>query len=245
MLPLLYSELAEWWPLFSPPSDYAGEAAFYGDQLIAACRHTPETLLEFGSGGGNNAWHMKQRFEITMVDLAPAMIEVSRALNPECAHYQGDMRTFSTGKTYDAVFIQDASSFMRSEADLRAMIHNAARHLRPGGAALFAPDHTRESFSPHTEHGGVDRDGRGLRYLQWTWDPDPTDCSYVCDFAILMRDAEGSVGTRYDRHVLGALARETWLAAIGDAGLDARPVSCTFPGAERFAGEVFVGTKRT
>jgi ubiquinone/menaquinone biosynthesis C-methylase UbiE len=78
----LYDDLAAWWPLMSAPSEYAEEAAFYGDALVAACAPPPETLLELGSGGGNNASYLKARFRCTLVDRAPGMLAVSRRLNP-------------------------------------------------------------------------------------------------------------------------------------------------------------------
>jgi len=59
--PKLYADLAEWWPLLSAPADYAEEAAIYQRLLIDACERTPRTLLELGSGGGNNASHLKAR----------------------------------------------------------------------------------------------------------------------------------------------------------------------------------------
>ena len=62
--PKLYSELASWWPLMSPPGAYAEEAEQYAAILTAACR--PKSLLELGSGGGNNASHLKKLFEMTL-----------------------------------------------------------------------------------------------------------------------------------------------------------------------------------
>ncbi len=102
----LYEELAEWWPLFSAPEDYAEEAAFFAEVLTKGC--APRTVLELGSGGGNNALYLKSKFEMTLVDLSPQMLAVSRALNPECEHREGDMRTVNLGRTFDAVFIHDA-----------------------------------------------------------------------------------------------------------------------------------------
>jgi SAM-dependent methyltransferase len=46
-------------------------------------------VLELGSGGGNNASHLKARFEMVVVEPSPAMLAVSRALNPECEHEHG------------------------------------------------------------------------------------------------------------------------------------------------------------
>ncbi|HIN10817.1 MAG TPA: class I SAM-dependent methyltransferase, partial [Acidobacteria bacterium] len=91
-LPRLYSDLADWWPLLSSPGEYVEEASFYRRTLVDASSAPPRTLLELGSGGGNNASHLKAYFQLTLVDLSPSMLAVSRTLNPTCEHIVGDMR---------------------------------------------------------------------------------------------------------------------------------------------------------
>ena len=103
---------------------------------------------------------MKAHFRPTLVDASPGMLAVSRALNPECEHLEGDMRTVRLGRTFDRVFVHDAITYMTTEADLRAVLETAYVHCRPGGAALFAPDHLKENFAPSTDCGGHDADGR-------------------------------------------------------------------------------------
>ena len=53
--------------------------------------------------------------------------------------------------------------------------------------------------------------GTGLRYLEWTTDPDPSDTTYQVDYAILTRDADGTVRVRHDQHIEGLFPQETWL----------------------------------
>ena len=48
----MYGELASWWPLISPPEEYAEEAAFAASLLRSANSPT-RTVLELGSGGGS------------------------------------------------------------------------------------------------------------------------------------------------------------------------------------------------
>jgi trans-aconitate methyltransferase len=93
------------------------------------------TLLELGSGGGNNASYLKRWFTLTLVDASPGMLKASRRLNPECEHVRGDMRTARLGRTFDRVFIHDAIMHMTSEADLVRALRTAFIHTRPGGAA--------------------------------------------------------------------------------------------------------------
>ncbi len=209
--PKLYTEFASWWPLLSSPDEYAEEAAFYQRLLVGACERSPHTLLELGSGGGNNASHLKMQFQMVLVDRSAGMLAVSRRLNPECDHVEGDMRSIRLGHQFDCVFVHDAVMYMTTEADLRRAIETAFVHCQPGGAALFAPDHVRENFQPSTDHGGHDGASESLRYLEWSWDPDPTDTTYVVDYAYLLRASDGTVRVEHDRHIEGLFLRADWL----------------------------------
>jgi SAM-dependent methyltransferase len=241
--PKLYNDLASWWPLMSSPADYAEEAAFYERTLVEASERPPRTVLELGSGGGNNASYLKARFEMVLVDLSPGMLEVSRRLNPGCEHAQGDMRTVRLGREFDAVFVHDAVCYMTTEADLRRAMETAFVHCRPGGVALFAPDHLRENFAPSTEEGGHDGDGRAMRYLMWTWDPDPADATYTVDFAYLLREADGSVRVEHDRHVEGLFSRGDWLRLLREVGFEPRVVPFDHSELEPGAYELFVARR--
>src|SRR6516165_8753587 len=88
----LYSDLAAWWPLISPPEEYTEEAAFAARLLGRAARPVQD-VLELGSGGGHSASHLRPRFTMTLVDASSGMLAVSRELNPGCTHVEGDMRT--------------------------------------------------------------------------------------------------------------------------------------------------------
>ena len=243
-VPKLYGKLAPWFHLLTAPESYAEEAAFYRETFDDVCAQRPKTLLELGSGGGNNASHMKKRFAMTLVDLSPRMLALSKSINPECEHLRGDMRTVRLRREFDTVFIHDAIMYMTAEAGLRAAIETAFVHTRPGGAALFVPDYTRETFKPGTHCGGHDEpeSRRGLRYLEWTWDPEPADTQYDVEFALMLRDEDGAVRLERDHHIFGLFARREWLRFLRDAGFRARAVR--FKHSELVvANEVFVGMK--
>jgi SAM-dependent methyltransferase len=213
----IYNELADWFHLLTHPRDYVDEAADYV-RLIRGAQPDARTLLELGAGGGNNASHMKRHFTCTLTDLSPRMLEVSRSINPDCEHIQGDMRDLRLGRQFDAVFVHDAVEYMTSIDDLSRAVRTAYEHTRPGGVALFVPDGTRESFIPYTDHGGHDGpDGRAMRYLEWTIDPDPCDTFYEVHFACLLR--EGSdVRVVHDCHQHALFTREQWREVIESAG---------------------------
>lgn len=222
--PRFYTEFASWWPLLSAPADYAEEAAFYLRTLLSHCANEPTTLLELGSGGGNNASHMKAALRLTLVEPAAGMLAVSRSLNPDCEHLQGDMRTVRLDRQFDCVFIHDAICYMTTEDDLRRALETAFVHLKPGGAALFAPDYVRENFRESTDQGGHDGPDRALRFLEWTWDPDPDDTTYNADYAFMLRDGDGSVRVEHDRHVEGLFTQADWLRLLEAVGFEARVV---------------------
>ena len=235
-LPLLYTEFADWFHLLTAPADYAEDARLYLDLLADANGAPPNTVLELGSGGGNNASHYKHAVAATLVDLSPGMLALSERLNPECEHLQGDMRSVRLGRTFDAVLVQDAVLYLTTEVDLRATMVTAFEHCRPGGVAVFAPDYTRESFAPATTHGGHDGDGRALRYLAWIWDPDPADTTYVVDFAYLFHEDDRPMRVTHDRHIHGLFGRADWLRLLREVGFE--PAVRPFEHSELPAGSV-------
>ncbi len=214
----LYDELADWWPTFSDPAEYRREVALFARLLRGSTRPAPRTLLELGSGGGNSALHLKKRFSMTLVDISGRMLRVSRRVNPECAHVRGDIRSIRLGRLFDAVYVHDAICHMTTESDLRAVMRTAYEHCRPGGVALFVPDFVRETFQEGTDQGGGDSVRGSVRFLQWIVDPDPTDSTYVVDFAILLRGHSGVARVAHDRHVLGLFPRATWMRLLRGVG---------------------------
>jgi hypothetical protein len=101
----------------------------------------------------------------------------------------------------------------------------------------FLPDFVSETFVPGTDHGGEDGpDGRGFRYLEWSSDPDPSDNTYIVDYAFLLREANGAVRVEHDRHIEGLFPRAVWLEAFRSAGLSATSEI------DPFGRDVFIAT---
>jgi SAM-dependent methyltransferase len=219
--PKLYDELAKWWPLFSAPEDYAEEAAWIADALERTLGRKPDEILELGSGGGNTASHLSRSTRMTLVDLNEAMLAVSRLLNPAADHFCGDMRDVRLGTTFDAVLIHDAIMYMTTFEDLASALATARAHVRDDGIVLVMPDHIAETLEPATDSGGHDASdgsGRGVRYLQWTHAANPGATTFNVDYAILVREADGSVSLHHDRHEEGVFPRATWIEAFTRAG---------------------------
>ena len=234
----LYNALADWWPIVSPPEDYLEEAKFFRKVFTEAQLPPAATFLELGSGGGNNASLLKSLFaHVTLVDLSPQMLEVSRRLNPDCEHLEGDMRTLRLERLFDVVFIHDAIDYMTTLADLRLSIQTAYAHCKKGGLAMFVPDHVKETFRGVTEHDGQDGDGRALRYLEWVYDPDANDDTYIAEYVFLLREGPGPARVEHDLHVCGLFSRTDWLRVLTEAGFQAQILQ------DDYQRDVFVALK--
>ena len=228
-MPKLYSKLATWWPLLSPVSDYIEEAEFFWKVMNEAHLPPVPSLLELGSGGGNNAFHLKHHFaHLTLTDLSPQMLAISELLNPDCEHMQGDMRTIRLKRTFDVVFVHDAIDYMLTLEDLRQALETAAVHCKPNGLALFVPDHVRETFEPSTGHGGTDGDTRSLRYLEWTYDPDEQDSIYTTEYIYLLREGHKPTHVEHDVHTCGLFPRADWLRLLTEVGFQAKVIPDPF-----------------
>ncbi len=240
MQPLLYETLVPFYHLLDPLEDHAEEGAEFGDVLREAVPGA-KSLLELGAGAGHGAYYVKRGFTETVLnDLSAPMLARSAALNPDCAHVEGDMRTLRLGRSFDVVLIHDAITYLTTPDALGEAAATAFAHLRPGGAALLVPDCTVESFvESHEDHSGDDP-ARSLRALAWSHDPVPGDGMHVVDFAFLLREGAGEVQALHDRHVHGLYPEATWLEVLGGAGFAVESVRRPLP--EEYRGGPYTET---
>lgn len=235
MPPRLYDDLTAWYRLVDPAEDHRDECADFVHAYERTACGELRTLLELGSGAGHNAVHLKQRFQCTLSDLSEPMLALSRALNPECEHLAGDMRSLRLQRRFDAVLIHDAIVYMASMPHLRAALQTAYEHTRPGGVAIFAPDSLRDTFRETTRLHQADDGARSLRFIEWTWDPDPDDETCVVDYLFAMRDAS-TVTTAHDRHVEGLFTRAAWTSVLTDVGYEVQFVERVLTAEDADAG---------
>lgn len=239
--PRLYADLAHLWPLMSPPEDYADESACLRTELRKRLGPGRARLLELGAGGGHLLHHLADDFEATAVDLSEAMLAHSRRLNPGVTHVIGDMRTVRLGETFDAVLIHDATSYLRTEDDLRAAFATARAHLRPGGLLLAIPDDYVETFDPpRIAHETRRQDGTELTYVEYSTDPDPGDTEIETVYVFFFRE-NGRLRVEVDRHVTGLFPVRTWERLLTESGF--APERLDYPFSEHGAATyLWVGT---
>ncbi len=253
-----YASLAPWWPLISPLGDSAEEVAFLAEEISNCLGAAPAgarwRLLELGSGGGHNGYHLRETFDVVLVDRAEAMLAESRVLNPGSVHHQADMRDVRLNETFDVVLIHDAIDYMCTPGALLAAMATAYVHCRPGGCVLFLPDEVTETFAPSWEYGGADVGDDGVvsrlpagasaRFFEWTrlttGEPDagavleidgdvPIDVTgrwaqCATEYVFLLRMPPGGWRSVRETHRFGLFAESLWLELMRWVGLEARVV---------------------
>ncbi len=214
----LYGDLAFLMPLITPPGEYAEEASHWRALLREKLGEGRHRVLELGAGGGHNLSHLTADFEITATDISETMLARCGRLNPGVELVAGDMRTIRLGRTFAAVLIHDAVSYMLTESDLLAAFRTAAAHLEPDGLLITAPDHFAETFiGPKIEHA-IHADGTTeVTYLEYAYDPDPADTAIETVMFFLIR-TPGGLRIESDRHVTGLFPKATWIRLMEESG---------------------------
>jgi len=216
----LYGDLAYLWPLVSPPEDYAEEATCWQKLLFELLGPERHRVLELGVGGGHNLSHLAPELDGTAVDISPQMLKHSISLNPGFEHIVGDMRCIRLGRTYDAVLVHDAISYMTTLRDLSAVFTTAAAHLHSGGPLILAPDDFADTISlPRIECESPSQGDLDLRYVMYSHDPDPIDTSIETIFTFFIME-RGRLSVEFDRHITGLFPRSAWRRLMHTAGFE-------------------------
>jgi SAM-dependent methyltransferase len=219
----LYTDLAWLWPMWGDAThEYADYCRHVAGLIEQHAERPVKTLLDIGCGGGKNVFNLKGAFQVTGLDLSPTMLAQARELNPECEFIQGDMRDFRLGRTFDAVLMDDAISYMGCLADFTAAFRTAFDHLAPGGILVATPDVTTESFqqnrtivtpaNPNTSPEDLD-----VVFVENSYDPDPTDEQYEATILYLIRE-NGRLRIETDHWTLGLFSLDTWRGVLRGTG---------------------------
>ena len=210
--------MAYLWPIISPPEEYGSEAAFFRDVIREELGPGRHTLLELGVGGGHNLSHLTDDFDCTAVDLSPAMLALSKGLNPGVEHHVGDMRNIRLERTFDTVLVHDSASYLLTEQDLTETFATAAVHLRPGGVLMVAPDWFQETFPDGWVYNWDRQQGDIEVNIQEVMvDPDPSDTQVESTYTYTIKKA-GVTTVEVDTHITGLFSIQTWSDLMGQAG---------------------------
>ena len=104
-------------------------------------------VLEVGCGTGLFTIPLHQKgFEIEGLEISRGMIQMARGKCPSLKIHQGDMRSFSLPKKFDAVLaLSSTLTLVSSWKGMRQSVWKIYDHLRPRGIALLElPNHPVE-----------------------------------------------------------------------------------------------------
>ena len=217
----LYTDLAWLWPMWG---DAATEYAHYCQHVTCLIRQHAKrpvaTLLDIGCGGGKNVLNLKREFQVTGLDLSPAMLAQAKELNPDCTFVEGDMRTCRLGRTFDSVLMDDAISHMSCQTDFAAALSTAHAHLNPGGVLIATPDVTIETFEQNkTTTTRATRNGLDVVFVENVYDPDPTDEQYETTILYLIREQD-RLRIETEHWTMGIFSLETWRQVLRETGFE-------------------------
>ena len=82
----------------------------------------------------------------------------------------------------------------------------------------------------------LDGVGHGLRYLEWTFDPDANDSTYLTHYVFMLREGD-TVHVEHDLHECGLFSREVWLQVLGEIGFQVQRLI------DSYDRDVFVASK--
>ena len=96
------------------------------------------TLLDLACGTGSILAHLARRYEVAGLDLSPVLLAMARKKLPRTPLYEGDMKSFDLGGSFDAVVcLLDSINHLRKFSDWQRVFVRVHRHLNPSGIFVF------------------------------------------------------------------------------------------------------------
>nr|AHA82003.1 Arm34 [uncultured bacterium] len=216
--------------------DYAAEAADLAH--LVRDRHPGATsVLDVASGTGGHLRFLRELFPLAAgLEVSPEMLAIARERVPDVRMYQGDMRDFDLGRTFDAITVMFSSiGYVESKAELDRTLSCLAKHLATGGVLIIEPWVFPETFAPGYVAADLARDnGRTVARVSHS-ERDGDVVRMTVHY--ITADATGARHLT-DTHRLALFTRGQYEDAFSRAGCTAE-----FIEPERFSRGLFVGIK--
>jgi SAM-dependent methyltransferase len=125
--------------------DYLAECDMVKRIFQAYAAGTVRSILDLGCGTGNHAIPLaEQGYEVVGIERSEAMLAHARSKAAKALpgrkveFHQGDIRHADVGRKFDAALMMFAVlGYQQENADVRAALATARRHLLPGGLLVF------------------------------------------------------------------------------------------------------------
>jgi ubiquinone/menaquinone biosynthesis C-methylase UbiE len=138
-----YGQIAPIYDILMSDVDYRSWADYILKLLERAGIKPGQSLLDLACGTGAMSLLLAGAgYRADGLDLSPEMLTVARQKSREqgkaLEFFQGDIRSFQTGRKYDAVTcFFDSINYLLTPEDLSACFSSVHRALEPGGAFIF------------------------------------------------------------------------------------------------------------
>ena len=216
----MWAELAPHYDVMYQWKDYRAESERVHELIRARRTSSGNALLDVACGTGGHVEFLRDRYDITGVDLNREMLKVARRKIPGVTFLSGDMSSFDLKRRYDAVICLFSSiAYVRTYRNLKRTIACLARHLKPGGILIIEPFFTKETFVAGSIHGGT-FEAEGVKISRHNVSRRRGNLA-VLDFHFLLSTRRG---VRYfrDTHELALFEPERFLEILARAGLEPR-----------------------
>lgn len=232
----MYENSAHLYDLMYSGKDYGAAAAGLHER-IQQVHPEAESLLDVACGTGRHIEHLRNHYRVEGLDLSPDLLERARERCPDVEYHNGDMRSFSLGRSYDVVTCLFSSiGYMRTTADMRRAIATMASHLSDPGMLLVEPWFTPDTY--WREHADMNVHDEPDVKLVWMYRHDSRGNELaILDIHFLVADIR-HVEHFVEHHELGLFSREEMTDAFTSVGLEVR-----YEENEVFNRGLYIGSK--
>lgn len=215
--------------------NYATESQTIHELIQQRCPQA-RTLLDVACGTGGHLQYLQRHYDVTGVDLDPAMLKQARARLPSTDLIEADMRSLRLNRTFDAVIcLFSGIGYMAATSELNAAVAAMASHLTPHGVLIVdswvLPGEWRGTVGTDLNTAVTDtlkvarvvhatRQGRTTRLQMHHLVATDRGVDYIVD-----------------HHELTLFSRREYQAALQLAGLNVETIDSPLPGRDRYIGQ--------
>lgn len=199
-------------------NDYDADVRYVVEVDRQHRRSSGSDLLDVASGTGLVASKLQAHYKVEGLDLSPEMLRVARELYPSIPFHLGNMADFDLGRQFDVLTCFGSSiGYAKTLDQLKGIVGNFARHLKPGGLLMFVPWILPEDFTPgYIGFRIVEQPDLKIAMMSVV---DLRDGVCVFDMHHLVGTPQG-VEHFIEHHELGLHSEDDYRAAIAAAGLE-------------------------
>jgi len=107
------------------------------------------TLLAVACGTGGHEQHLRKKFDVTGLDIDPAMLAIARERLPGVDLHCASMVDFHLDKKFDVVMcLFSAIGYANTPDTMRQSIRTMSGHLAPGGILVVEPWISLQEYKP-------------------------------------------------------------------------------------------------